>query len=34
MDNICQKVAKIIFTVSNLLFSHVPMLQTDIDKQW
>jgi len=32
MDNFWQQVAKFVFNVSNLLFSQVSTLQTDIDK--
>jgi len=34
MDDFWQQVAKFAFNVSNLLFSRVPTLQIDIDKQW
>jgi len=29
-----QLVAKFVFSVGNLLFSQVPALQPDTDKQW
>jgi len=29
-----QQVAKVVFNVSNLLFSQVSTLQTDTEKQW
>jgi len=34
MDVFLQQVAKFVFNVRNLLFSHVSTLQTDTDKQW
>jgi len=34
MDNFWQQVAKLIFNVSHVLFSQVPTLQTETDKQW
>jgi len=34
MDDFWQQVAKFVSNVSNLLFSQVPTLQADTDKQW
>jgi len=34
MGDFWQQVAKLVFNVSNLLFSQVSALQTDADKQW
>ena len=34
VDDFLQQVAKVVFNVSNLLFSQVSTLQTDTEKQW